>query len=222
MSESLFGPLVGIPSIENAVLNTLRTWLPTYLAEVERQHGLPNKAIPRPPASDSYHGGLDFDAWKQDELPSVIVIVEPTGHPEKSASAGYSQEYEIQVGAVWFGTGNAAFSSDPEDEARLVAGYYGEALQLIAQQGALEGLVEETVMTGAPKVEMPSPEERQLARCIATFSTFISTIVNPFMGPKGETLAASEPELKAAEPEAPPGSSPVVKTTSATIEGEEL
>src|SRR5205814_8604005 len=129
----LFGPIRATWELEQAAVETLSIWFPTYLAELERQIGLTNKTIPRPPTPESYHGGVDLESYFQDELPEVVVVVNPLGPPERSASAGYVQGYELQVGCLWVGTGSR-LQERPEHEARAIASYLGAASMLLVQQ----------------------------------------------------------------------------------------
>jgi hypothetical protein len=206
--SSIFGPLVGGSTIEAAVLDTLRTWLPTYLWEVERQHNIAKGTLPHPPTPESYHGGVDFSSWQEDTCPEVIVVCNPTGEPERSGSVGYSQAFEIQIAAVVIDA--------EEDTSRLVAGYYGEALQgALVQQPALGGLAEHTVMTSAPHLELQDPDERRLHQVSAAFQTFIAPIVIDQGGPDVPT--PSDSPLYGGTPDAPYGDWPTVTTTQAVV-----
>lgn len=210
MAEDIFGPLIGTWNVEQATIATLREWMPTYLAEVERQNGLTNKALGRPISPQGYYGGLDFQSELPGKPPAVIVTVEPEGNPEATAM-GYTQAYRISVGCIVYGS--------TEEEARMHASLYGVATMLLAQKGSLGGLAEDLIMGGAPSLEWVDPEasERRLIRSVATFTGYVSDIVRRGVGPAGETLATSEPELKAAEPEVPPGSRPNVTSTHLTV-----
>jgi hypothetical protein len=212
MTESVFGSLLGTPNVENAVLATYRAWMVEYLAEVERQNSLPSRSLERPPTPESFHGGEDFDTWQEDLCPEVIVVCNPTGEPERSASAGYGQAYEVQVGCVVI--------ADTEDEARIRAGYWGVASMLLVQHGGLGGLAEWTVMTAAPKVEFPDPEQRRLLRSVTTFHVWVVPIISASAGPVGQTPKES-PEY-GGEPEASFKEDPTVTSIHPTVEGEAL
>lgn len=209
MSGEAFGPLVATWNVEQVIVSVYREWLPTYLAAVERQNGLANKTLPRPPEAESYYGGLDFETEVQYGLPAVIVTVNPTGRPERR-STGYSQAYDIQVGCV--------IEMPSEEEARMVASLYGAASMLLVQLGGLRGLAERTVMESAPAVEFVDPERRQLARSVIGFTVYVETIILE-SGPAGETITES-PEIPSANPEERPAERPTVATTHLTVLGE--
>lgn len=210
---SIYGPLAGAPQVEAAVLETLRTWLPTYLWEVERQNGLQKGTLSHPPTPESYRGGLDFLDWQQDECPCVIVVVNPTGETERTGSIGYSQWYEVQVGAVLI--------DDDVDAARLGSGYYGTALQgAILQQGSLGGIAARTIMTAAPKLEFQDPDERVDLQVAATFEVFVAPIATDQGGPDVPEPADS-PQY-GGTPDAPYGNWPTVIDPVATVTAEPI
>jgi hypothetical protein len=205
---TLFETLVGQPTVELATIGVLRAWLPIYLAEVERQHSLTAQTLTRPPVPESYVGGLDFLGWQEDRCPTVIVVANPVGEPERTASAGYSQAFEVQVSAVVIG--------DSEDEARALAGHYGTAIQgAIVQQGSLGGLAQRTVMTAAPRVEFQDPDQRRLAVAAATFHTFVDPIVSEDAGP--DTTTPPDSPHYGGSPDAPFTDWPTVQTPHVSV-----
>jgi hypothetical protein len=162
------GPLVAPWNVEQAAIVTLRDRLFTYLAEVERQNDLEIGTLPRPPADESFYGGIDFDSFQQDELPAVIVSANPTGDPVREE--GYLQRYDVRVAAVVLGA--------DEDVARMHAGLYAAACAgIIVHHGSLGGLAENSHMTAAPAVEFPDPDERRLVRGTCGFSTWVMPIL---------------------------------------------
>jgi hypothetical protein len=202
--STLIGPLVGFTDVEDAMLEVLRTWLDVYLAEVESQHDFQKGSIERPPTPESFHGGTaEAISWKQDELPAVIVVVEPEGEPEVSASAGYIQPFDVMVFAI--ATGDTALEDvDPEDAARKQVGYYGAAIQGILQQGTLMAhalpSMEWMRITGAPRVETPDPTKRHEQACVTTFKIWVAPILVQEDGPVGLTPAESPGYTGAEEP----------------------
>lgn len=219
MSEDQFGKLVTQWDIEQAVLSTLRAWLPEQLAELERQHGLPNKTIPRPPVPESIHGGTDLDTWREDNLPEVIVVVKTEGRPEPAGSGEQAQAYRVEIGCQWVGKGSQAVPN-PEDEARMVAGFLGAATLLLLQHPQLGGLAERIVLEQAPDTTTPDPDEKVLAQADTAFTVWVPSIVNESLGPAGETPGGSEGYP--GEEEQPWPERPVVQSTHLTVEGEPL
>lgn len=174
MSEELFGRVVTTIDVEEAFLTTLSTWMPEWLYQVELQKELPRGTLTRPPAPESYHGGDDFESWKADLLPEVIVDVKPSSL-ERSASAAYTTAYDVQVATI--------LERQDEEEARFHASLHGAATMFLVQQPSLGGLAERLVMITAPTPEFLATDERRLARTIATFTVWVTQVVNESSGP---------------------------------------
>lgn len=209
---SIFGTLVGQPEVEQAVVDTVNVWIHTYLAEVERQHDLKHKTLTRPPNSESVYGCLDFDRWEQDNMPSVIVVANPTGETELN-SVGYGQAYEVQVGA--------RVIKQDEATARLIAGHYGTAIMgLIVQNGSLGGIAVRTRLTVAPVLSLPDPDDRTNVLCVTTFHVFVQPITSDQDGPDVPTPPDS-PQY-GGTPEAPFADWPTVETTDLSVTAEPI
>jgi hypothetical protein len=217
---SIFGPCISTWNVERAYIGLLGAatgagaagWLEVCLAEVERQNGLDASTVTRQPNIDCTYGGVDFLSYNQNNTPAVIVVVVPQGPPERFAE-GIFQTYDVQVGVV-------VIDGD-EDRARMIASFYGAAVMLaVCQHGGLQGVAIETVMTGAPRVSLPTADQRRIALCVTTFASTVSPIVVPSAGPGTDTPPES-PEY-GGTPDAPFGQFPTVATTDLTVTGEPL
>jgi hypothetical protein len=203
----IFGTLVGPWSIEKACLSTLTEWMGAYLANIEIKEDLEHKFLGRPPAPESYKGGLDWESVRQELLPAVIVNANPTGEPERNASS-VIQNFEVQVGCVVL----SEEGTEPEALARMRAGLMATATMLLEHQApALEGL-EEIVFTGAPRVEFFDPERREIAVGITTWHVY-AQILTPTAGPEA---------LKEVEPEGPYPENPEATSDHVVVVGEPL
>ena len=202
---SVFGPIRGPWNIEQAILTTLQEWMPAYLRAVEEYNSLKVGILGRPPAPESYKGGLDWETVQQDWVPAVIANANPVGEPERSAQI-YIQDFQVEVGCVVV----SKEGTDPESAARRDAGLFAAATMLLAQHGSLGGVAEETLLTGAPRVEFFDPERREVAVGITTWHVY-SQILNPN---QGDVL------LKTVEPEGPYTENPEAKTHTVTVTGE--
>jgi len=207
----IFGILTGPWTVEKACLTTLSEWLPAYLANIETKEGLQHKFLDRPPAPESYKGGLDWDSVKQEFLPAVIVNANPTGEPERNATS-VIQNFQVEVGCVVL----SQEGDEPEASARMRAGLMATATMLLEHQTPeLEGL-EEIVITGSPRVEFFDPERREIAVGITTWNAFVQ-ILEPNAGPV--TLKEVEPEGT------PPGTypeDPIATKVAETVAGEAI
>ncbi len=215
MPESLFGPIVSTWEVEQAAVKTLSVWMNEYLAELERKAGLRHKTLPRLPAPESVHGGVDLETWEQAILPEVIVVCKTLGTPELRGQGGYTQGYDLTVGAIWVGQGSE-LAEKPEDEARAVASYLGAATMLLVQHPTLGGLSERLRMTVPPSVTLPDPDRRQIALSTAQFEVWVATIIEEGRGPVQE-LPSESPQFEGPEEAWKP--EPEVKTTRETVKG---
>jgi hypothetical protein len=176
VSEPRIGRLVSAADVRAATLAVLQTWLPLYLGVVERDRGWPTGTITRPPTPESYRGSIDFEPWQQDESPTLLVVAEPIGPPERSASAGYAQDFQVQVGAV------VIVEADP-DTALALASLYGTAVMgALAQQGALGGIGEVTRLANSPLDEWDDPDIRDRVRNVTTFHVYVASTVSDQLG----------------------------------------
>jgi hypothetical protein len=211
MTESLFGPLISTWPIERQVIDVYETWTHEYLSELERKEGLQRNVIPRPPSPESYHGGIDFLSWKREELPKVIVVVEPTGQPERDASVGYSQWYEVQVGCIVAGVGGLFETLLIEDEARALAGYYGAMSMLLADQPP--ALAEDIFMVESPRPTFPNPDDRLICQSTTAFHMLVGPIKLLAAGPT-QPQPSESPEYEGpGEPWKPEPTATSVHTT---------
>lgn len=205
------GPSVGPFTLERAVLKLLKTpptggdaaLLVYYLADQERQLGLPAKTLPVPTGPESYRGGIDADTFPDDMLPAVHVVVTPAGPPGKVAMDTYSQAWEVVLTATCDGVG----AEDEETDARITAACYGAALALlIAQNGSLGIAATNTVVTRAPDPSWVNPQTRALCRSSVTFETLTA----PSMTMPGTITWPADPYIT-------PGAFPQVATVDVTV-----
>lgn len=196
------GQIVTPIDVEVAVLEVLSGWLPPYISEVEIDRGILAGTIPRPPGPESYRGSTDATVFQQDETPTLIVIAEPSGAPERSASAGYAQQFLVQVLTV--------VVQESEDEARQLASFYGGAIMgAIDQQGDLGGIAQNTRLASLPVLEFPNPEIRTLMTSRTEFDVWVQPVFDDqYSGTFLDT------------PTEPPfGSWPEITSTDVTVTG---
>lgn len=219
----LFGPSIGPYDLELAVLTNLRNFTETYLYDAERQRGLKEGWIPRPGAEDSYEGGLDSLSIQQDELPTIVVIVNPNGAPELSNDAGYGQWYDVTVEAV--------VMEQDEHRSRQVAGYYGAAIQgaMIQGQVILPGLADADHPDGlALRVRMSaSPDTKWVDESIrreqvnsSTYQIYVPTLVLEYAGPDVPTPRDSP--LRGDSPAEPWADWPEATDVDITVEAQPI
>lgn len=209
-----FGQIIGRLDVENAVLNLLSEWMVTYIAEVERNEGLAAHTIPVPPSADSYHGGLDFDTWRQGLEPVVIVNAEPTEDAERRGTGEYSQWFEVHVAAICVADQkfyDPNTHNQVEDAARHLADFYGKAiLGLLTQQlnnGNGPAFMVRSDLLISPTTEFISPEVPSVARAVGSWRMLVHPVVDESQGP---TTVPSDPY-------ATPNPIPDVETENLTV-----
>lgn len=216
--QDVFGPSVSAGDVAQAALNVLQTppagsaypLLVYYLADRERKAGFDSESIPVPA---SFREGSDFAAWGADLTPMVVAVAKDAEKPERLDAGTYSQEFELQVGAI---------VKDPESEqnARTLAHHYGVAVALAILQHANLGVgadgsspfATSTIMTGFPVPEfgVTATESRNVMHSIATFQVLVAPVLTNWGGP-----VSFGPD-----PYRPPGDWPTVLTSTTTVTGE--
>lgn len=122
-----FGPLIVETDIDDAVVSVLRTWLPTYLGQIEVERSLTPGYLPRPVAG-SYANTLLDDEFLDHQLPAIIVTTAQTqGTPEKSGDGVYYASWEVVVSAIVRGR-------KPPETRHTAALYGGSVRRVMVQQ----------------------------------------------------------------------------------------
>ncbi len=182
--SSIFGPLVGRGNLEHQVLNTLSTWIVTYIAEYERQNGLVPRSTPIPPSPDSIHGGIDFETFETYLCPELIAVCTPMGETERHESGRYGEWFSVAVAAVVYGEGS-------QDATRALADVYGTAIAGILAQQGMFGLQPDGITPFATRTRLfntaapafPNPDVRDVLRTVVVAHTFIADLVSDMEGP---------------------------------------
>ena len=208
--SSIFGRIVTRRDIELALVAFFRAWMPTYVAEIERQAGLPAKTIPLPPDPNlSYRGGLDFMSWQSAWSPVVIVQVTPSGPPERKSAPGvYCQTFSVTVGVNFqitnlesdlSATGTDAIGI--EDNARQYADLLGMAACAAILQNGQIGLWPDggpistkTTLVRYPEAVFPAPDNRRVVRSQFQVSLVADWVLQEAGGPGAPLQNPYEPE----------------------------
>lgn len=209
-SVDVFGPMVSRGDIVraiNAQLTDPATGLVFYIAERERRRGLVPRTLPVPLAP-FYRGGLDFETWASDEIPTVITVVQPLGDPERHEHGIYEQTYDVRIGAI--------LEHDTEAEAIDLADEYGICIATcVLQNPSLGGLAISTRLNGAPATVFHNPDRRVITRTVVMFRVY----VQPILSENGGPWPPAEPG-PAPDPYALPGDFPTVSTVNLTVTGQ--
>ena len=137
--NTVFKPIVSAFEVEYAIAQCVRVWIRDYLAEAERQRGLP---VGQLPWFRSIVPGADASKWPEDQLPALIVVSAgtdpgPGGRLEVHADGGYVQRWRVDCVCEVSARGNR----QAQYLARVYAAHVGAMLvqQALRAPGPLEG-----------------------------------------------------------------------------------
>lgn len=177
---TVFSTIISDDQVEEAVLETIRKWLPTYMSEVERQRGLDPPYYQRP-QSGSYYVRTDFDKWPEEMLPAVIIIAPGIeDDPTRSGAGIYRGKFGIAVTSV--------VSSNNQEETRRYAMRMGAAIRAAILQHqsldqAMDGQVRGVDFVGSRNNELPPEDERTIWAYRQLFAVEVDSIVTRPAGP---------------------------------------
>ena len=169
-----FGPIVTGGDVEGWVLDELKTWFSTYLAEVERRNGYSGHDLPRPLG---WAIGPSFDKWPEDQLPGVLVSSKGVPTPPLKDGEGYYR-------ARWLVEPGVVCSARTQAETHAAAMLYGAALRwLIAQRPSLGGHAEASDWLGESYDDLGYDDSRSLYAVRESFALEVVDVMLAKAGP---------------------------------------
>lgn len=182
---TIFGRIVSRQDLENAAMETCKTWIDTYLAEVERQRGIDTGFYQRP---KSYTTVNSVTKWDEDQLPAIIVV-----------SNGFSQAPRKKGDGTfdtWWGLGIACIvSGNDEASTREFASDYTAALRaLFNQRVSLDGFADGTDFVDEHYDDIQEEDRRSMASGQVIFSVEVDNVVQTKAGPITPDDPPSDPE----------------------------
>lgn len=204
-----FGTLFGADQLEAAVVTTLETWLPTYLAEVERQRDMTAGEISAP---KSYRTIPRFDKFPEDQIPAIYVVSPGVfNEPVKRGGGKYQATYSLGVAAVVESTTPDAVNTLSKLYSSAVVAAIMQHRYLGFPQGKIEGVdwVDETF------TDIPPLQGRSLASAQNVFVITINDVLTVGAGP-----LVPDPEVPPIDPVPPPDPLPTVGTVEIDVSSE--
>jgi hypothetical protein len=171
------GPLVLEVDVDQAVIRTLRTWLPSYLSLLEDSRGFERGLLARP-VEESFQNVLEEDEFPEGRLPAVTVTTAQTTDIHARSVSRFSADWRVIVSCVVRGR--------TATEARAVASAFNGATRLaLVQQPDLGGLANgvQPVRTGVVPVDDVSGQDRYLAAGISEFVVSTDDVMDRDQGP---------------------------------------
>lgn len=199
---SIFEAIPTRIQIVDAALTVLKAWLPSYIAEIERQHDLDPKTLPFP---RSYSTRTQTTKWSEDQTPAVVMV-----------SPGLAGAPKRDGNGVWrspWGLGVAVITSGNTQESVIAnSSYYGAAVRAcLLQRQPLPGVDGRLHWLDEDYTEIPEGQSRSLAAARVEFQVLIPHTVDDMAGP----LPSAEPPV---DPYDPPAAWQTVTKTSLNLE----
>lgn len=201
---TIFGDIVSRNQVETAVIETLHAWLPTYIAEVQRQTPGWDEAlnIPQP---RSFTSSNEFHKWPDDQLPCIVVICPGLrGTPVREGRGSYRARFAVGVAAV-------VTAAQPK-MTRQIADMYAAAIRAcLVQRPSLGGFASAVIWEDETTSDMPTSETRSVSSGQVIFTVEVEGVTTAQAGPTSVTVPPEDPSVPYAE-------WPLVETTNLEIE----
>src|SRR3954468_14252533 len=187
-----FGPLVVETDVDFAIIKTLRLWLPTYLAQAERERDLAPRVLARPEPV-SYSNLLDDDEFPDSRMPAILVTTaQVNNEPEIDGAGVYSVGWRAVVTAVVRGR-------TPGESRALASIFGGSVRRCLVQQQDLGGFASETRLASGtmlrPVADSTGPD-RYLTPSLTPLTVYVTPSSKPESAPCGRTRKTTTPTTR--------------------------
>jgi hypothetical protein len=202
-AADIFRPIFDASVLEDAVIATLRAWMPTYIQEIEFQRGWERGRIQAP---RTYGSRNEFSTFPDEAMP-IVVVVSP-GLADAARPDGEGR----YIGWWSLGVGIVARANDEENTNRIAKVYAACARAILLQKQGLDG---SWAFGGVEWIDenfsdIPTAErERTIRSAQVIFRVWVDELVTRNAGP----AHPAEPD-----PASQPGSDwPDVETADVTV-----
>lgn len=183
MSVAVFQRIVSGAQVEQALITTLQMWMPTYLAEVARQHG---KGARELPTVASYTTVVEFDKWPEDQLPACIVVSPGIAEqPSQEAKGKHRAKWAAELALIC----SASTQKNSLDLAKM---YLAAARAAILQHASLGGFASGLEWIDELYDRVPSEDTRNLGAASGLFVVHVDDVTTKGAGPGA---AVPEPRI---------------------------
>jgi hypothetical protein len=112
--------------VEQAVIETCVNWGEEFVAEYERQFGIPARSVPVPEEGQFTTTSQTFEKWPEEQTPAVLVLAPGlTGKPRREADRSLTAPVAVGLGFL-AGTGHGSDAN--REMAQLYAAAYSELM----------------------------------------------------------------------------------------------
>lgn len=172
-----FGQIIDGSYVEQAVIDLLKVWSPSYLAEVARQRSLASL-----PNIRTYTVTSQFEKWPEDQLPTVLVISTGLAEPPKQRGDGKID--------VCFLTGLAVIVSadTPENTNKIAKAYTAAIRAALAQHKSLGGKTDGLTWLDEKYDDLPPEQTRTIGAGQLVFEVDVKNVTDASAGPLSPTI----------------------------------
>jgi hypothetical protein len=204
-----FGPLYGGHSVQEAFYNTLQEWLPTYIAEINRQIGTTVLYEPY-----EYRHRPEFRTMPRGVSAAILVEVPNTiGTPQVYHNV-IRTDWRVEVMVYVYGT------KDWQETQALTSAYAAAVRGAIIQHRGLGGFAVTTNWEGEQYLEGEHTSGRTTGVAHLRFSVTVGNAMNVFAGtPSPQYAATGSIDYPSTDPPSP---IPVVETAEVVVEKDHI
>jgi hypothetical protein len=169
-----WGPLAIGTDVDDAVLATLKTWMPTYLRHFHDERDL--AFMPARPRT--YANTFEGQEFLDHQLPAIVCTTASLQATRGGPNVPYQGAWQSLVAVVVRGKQPAA--------TRYLAAMYGGTVWRAVLQKARGGVLADVHLTSARYEQVPDAtgQGRWLLAAVAQLAVFTDEIVQPWAGPE--------------------------------------
>ena len=174
-TTSTYGPFFGGTAVQEAVYNTLGTWLPAYIAEMNRQLGgniLKDVT--------EYRHRPEFRTLPKSVECAILVIVPGTAQTPKTYQEFIRANWRVEVDVFIYGT------KDWQETQALTNAYATAVRACLIQQRGLNGFAETTKWIGETYLEGEHSATRTTGLAKIDLEVTVGNNVTPYAGAPSE------------------------------------
>lgn len=204
-----YGPILGGTAVQEAMYNTLQMWLPSYVAETNRQLGgdILKNVI-------EYRHRPEFRTLPKNVECAILVVVPGTAGVPQNFQESTRANWRVEVGAFIYGT------KDWQETQALTSAYSACIRSCIIQHRDLNKFAQTTKWMSESYLEGEHSATRTTGLAKINFEVTVGNNVTPF---GGAPLPEFSPEGYPISPnDNPLPSLPTVEETDVTIEKEQI
>ena len=203
-TDNVYGPVYGGHSVQESVYNTLKTWLPAYIMEANRQLGGDVLQIVK-----EYRHRPEYRTLPKDVQCAILVTVPGTAKTPRIFQDSIRVDWKAEIHAFVYGT------KDWQETEALTAAYAAVIRACIVQHRDLDGFAETTKWIRESYYEGEHSATRTTGMAKIDFEVTVGNVTTPFGGPPlpqfAPTGTITDPTLL------PPANVPTVSTVESTI-----